>query len=91
LFIPAVDGILINDTDADGDTLIASLIPGPMNGTLTLQADGSFVYTPNEGFTGVDSFEYRAYDGQALSDTVSVTLHIVDQPWTYLPIIIRPD
>lgn len=91
LVIPAIDGILVNDVDADGDTLIASLIPGPMNGALTLQADGSFIYRPNQGYTGVDSFEYRAYDGQALSDAVNVTLQIVDRSRTFLPIISWPD
>ena len=39
-------GVLANDTDADGDTLTAVLVAGPANGTLTLNADGSFTYTP---------------------------------------------
>ena len=91
LVIPAVDGILENDTDIDGDALIASLIPYPMNGILAMRTDGSFVYSPNEGFFGVDSFEYRAYDGQALSNPVTVTITVMDRSATYLPVIVNPE
>src|SRR5439155_1283209 len=38
-------GVLANDTDADGDALTAVLVTGPMHGTLTLNANGSFTYT----------------------------------------------
>src|SRR5690606_34698308 len=60
--LPA-DGVLDNDTDADGDTLTAALNMGPSNGTLTLNPDGSFTYTPDGGFFGTDSFTYYANDG----------------------------
>ena len=55
--------MLANDTDADGDALTAVLIAGPAHGTLTLNADGSFTYTPAAGYNGTDSFTYRASDG----------------------------
>src|SRR5262249_32942333 len=42
-------GVLGNDSDPDGDALTAVLANGPANGTLTLNADGSFTYTPNAG------------------------------------------
>lgn len=72
----AAPGVLANDTDADGDPLTASLVGPPANGVLALNADGSFNYTPNPGFSGIDSFLYAAHDGTAASAaaTVSVTV-----------------
>jgi hypothetical protein len=69
--------VLANDTDADQDTLTASLASNPSNGTLVLNADGSFTYTPNAGFSGSDSFTYRANDGQDNSNVATVTLNVV--------------
>ncbi|MGH2627191.1 MAG: Ig-like domain-containing protein, partial [Anaerolineales bacterium] len=45
LVVPA-PGVLANDSDAEGDALTASLVRGPNQGTVILQPDGSFVYTP---------------------------------------------
>lgn len=58
-------GVLKNDTDADspGNPLTALLVTGPLHGTLTLNADGSFTYTPVNGYAGADSFSYKATDG----------------------------
>ena len=40
-------GVLANDTDTEGDALAASVVDsGPSSGSLTLNADGSFTYTP---------------------------------------------
>jgi VCBS repeat-containing protein/predicted outer membrane repeat protein len=77
----AAPGVLSNDTDADGDPLSAVLINGPTNGTLSLDADGAFVYTPDAGFTGNDSFTYVANDGVASSAeaTVSITVNAVNE------------
>ena len=72
-------GVLANDTDVDGDTLSAVLVPltGPANGTLVLNSDGSFVYTPNDDFNGTDGFDYVANDGTDDSAQVSVTITII--------------
>ncbi|MCK7476763.1 MAG: cadherin-like domain-containing protein [Candidatus Moduliflexus flocculans] len=67
----AAPGVLANDTDADGDPLTASLV-GPANGVLALNADGSFNYTPNPGFSGIDSFLYAANDGTVASAAATV-------------------
>ncbi|MFO0903076.1 MAG: Ig-like domain-containing protein [Pirellulales bacterium] len=75
LEIPAA-GILANDSDVDGDALSAVLVTGPQNGTLTLNADGSFSYTPNADFHGVDGFSYVVNDGTADSDVASVTIEV---------------
>jgi VCBS repeat-containing protein len=69
-------GILANDTDTEGDTMSAVLFSGPQHGTLSLDLDGSFTYTPDAGYTGLDSFIYRADDGSSLSGLAAVTLRI---------------
>ena len=70
--------VLANDTDADGDTLTASLDLGPANGTATVAADGSFTYTPNAGFTGTDDFFYAISDGNGGTDTATVSVTVSD-------------
>ena len=72
----AAPGVLGNDSDADGDPLTAVLDTGPGNGTLTLNADGSFTYTPDSDFNGIDSFIYYANDGSADSNTATVTITV---------------
>ena len=71
----AAAGVLGNDTDVDGDALTAVLVSGPANGTLTLNADGSFTYTPDANYNGTDSFTYKASDGTADSNVATVTHH----------------
>jgi VCBS repeat-containing protein len=74
-------GVLANDADADGDALAAELVSGPAHGTLKLNADGSFVYAPAAGFSGSDSFTYRASDG-SLGDLATVTIRVAPAPST---------
>ena len=76
----AAPGVLGNDTDIDGGPLTAVLVAGPSNGLVTLNADGSFDYTPNLNFNGTDSFTYRAFDGSANSNvaTVDITVNPVN-------------
>jgi len=61
-------GVLGNDTDADGDDLTAVLSNGPSFGSVSLNADGSFAYRPNSGFTGSD-------DGYRRARTLHYALH----------------
>jgi len=77
LGVPAESGLLANDRDANGDLLTASLVQGPRNGVLRLQADGAWSYVPNPGFHGTDTFTYRASDGQVESSPATVTLAVV--------------
>ena len=72
--------VLANDIDADGDPLSADLINGPANAdSFTLNPDGSFSYTPADGFIGEDSFTYSAGDpqlGDAIGQaTVTITVN----------------
>ncbi|MBN8281906.1 cadherin domain-containing protein [Zoogloea sp.] len=69
-------GILANDTDPDGLPLSAELVSGPANGQLTLESNGSFRFTPNADWNGVDGFSYRPSNGQEVGDIVRVTLTV---------------
>jgi len=74
-----------NDIDLDGDALTVSVVSNPVYGTLSLNADGSFTYTPFSNFYGSDSFTYRASDGALYSNeaTVKITVKGVnDAPTT---------
>ncbi len=68
-------GVLPNDSDGNDDFLTASLMSGPANGTLTLEANGRFDYVPNAGFEGTDTFVYEATDGLA-STQATVTIQV---------------
>jgi len=76
----ATPGVLANDTDVDpGDTRTAVLASGgsPAHGTLILNANGSFRYTPTTGFSGTDTFSYQAKDAAgALSNVATVTITV---------------
>jgi VCBS repeat-containing protein len=72
----AAPGLLDNDRDADDDPLGVALVSGPSHGGLTLNADGSFVYTPDTNFNGADSFIYQVNDGVADSAPVTVSLTV---------------
>ncbi|MGB3152836.1 MAG: Ig-like domain-containing protein [Maribacter sp.] len=68
------NGLLSNDNDANGDATMnvqTSPISNPSNGLVVLNSDGSFSYTPNNGFLGADSFRYRVCDDGSPNDIVS--------------------
>src|SRR5205807_6468721 len=59
----AAAGVLSNDTVPSGHTLTAVLVSGVSHGSLTLNSNGSFSYSPTTNYTGSDSFSYTASDG----------------------------
>ncbi|MCX7003802.1 MAG: Ig-like domain-containing protein [bacterium] len=73
--VPA-PGVLANDYDPNYLPLTAAWIIGPGNGALAFNADGSFTYTPNNGFQGDDTFFYAASNGVFASSPAAVTLHV---------------
>ena len=75
LNVPA-PGVLGNDTDVEGDPLTAIKVSDPIHGTLTLNSDGSFTYSPNANFNGNDSFTYKANDGTVDSNVAMVTITV---------------
>src|SRR6056297_1570258 len=96
---PSDDGVLANDTDIDGDALAVDQVEGDAGNvgtavtltsgaTVTMAADGTFVYDPNGQFIGLDAgeqgsdaFSYRISDGNATStSTVSLTIDGVNTP-----------
>ena len=78
--VPA-PGVLANDSDPEGATLSAALASPPSHGSAVLNGDGSFVYTPNPGFAGLDSLTYRASDGELFSvATVTIEVETADGP-----------
>ena len=80
-------GVLDNDSDGDGDSLTAVLDADVSHGSLTLNADGSFTYTPAAGFSSSDSFSYHAFDGSDASNVVSVMI-IVEEFSIFLPLVL---
>jgi hypothetical protein len=82
LQVSAADGVLANDFDDEGDLLRALLVSGPQHGTVALELNGSFLYTPQSNFFGTDRFTYRANDGFFDSNVATVTITVlgVDDP-----------
>ncbi len=81
--ITAIPGVAktgtVTATDADaGDTLTYSKVAEPTHGTLDFNINGSYTYTPTVGYSGFDSFTFKANDGIADSNvaTVSITVSL---------------
>ena len=72
----AAPGVLANDSDADGNTLSASLAAPPAHGSVVLNVDGGFTYTPQAGYSGSDSFTYKASYGTATSAPATVAITV---------------
>ncbi|MBY0461322.1 MAG: cadherin-like domain-containing protein [Gemmataceae bacterium] len=70
--------MLANDADPDGGALSAVLVTGPGHGSLSLAADGSFVYTPVAGYVGTDTFTYAPAGGAGAGAPVTVTLAVTN-------------
>jgi VCBS repeat-containing protein len=81
----AASGVLANDTDPQGQPIIVAAprpFSGPAHGSLTLNADGSFSYTPVADYSGTDTFTYRATDGFLTSAAATVTITIASSAYT---------
>ena len=72
----AAPGVLANDSRSDGDALTVVGVSSTAHGTLTLATDGSFTYLPDAFFAGSDTFVYKAGDGLATSNPVTVTVNV---------------
>ncbi|MBZ9610504.1 Ig-like domain-containing protein [Rheinheimera maricola] len=79
LQVAASEGLLANDTDPDGDLLTVNVTPvsQPQSGTLTLQIDGSFSYTPDPDFMGADNFIYQISDSDGGTSEAEVSIDVI--------------
>src|SRR5439155_8855689 len=73
---PTAPGVLPYATVFRSPVLTAVVVTGPSHGALTLNANGSFTYTPAANFNGSDSFTYKANDGLLDSNAATVALTI---------------
>jgi gliding motility-associated-like protein len=72
---PVTIRVLDNDNSLPGTKVIKA--SEPTNGTVTLNADGTFVYTPNPNFSGTDTFTYKLVNKDGLeSDPITVTVQV---------------
>jgi len=80
LDVDVLGGVLANDRDGDDGPqgLRAFVVHRPGHGELDLAPNGSFLYTPEPGFCGTDSFTYRAGDGLEYSNVATVTITVRD-------------
>ncbi len=93
----ALSGSVAGNDNAGGGS-VYSLVTAPAQGTVVLNANGSYVYTPNTGFTGSDTFNYQLclpapYAGVCDTATLSITvtaaggtLDAVDDTVTDVPV-----
>jgi len=77
---PVTTNVVANDTDVDGKVVSSTvtIVSGPSNGSVVNNGNGTVTYTPNENFTGSDSFTYTVKDnnGGATSNVATVTITV---------------
>lgn len=75
------NGVISTAADPDGDVLIYSIAPGdaPSNGAIVMNADGTYVYTPDADFNGTDTFTYTVTDPSGETDSATVTITVAPQ------------
>ena len=83
LSVSTGDGILSNDFGLQGDTLTVTLNSPPDSGVISLNSNGSFTYTPQADFNGLDSFEYKVTDnlgGERIGTATIIVESVNDLP-----------
>ncbi|GAA0682052.1 hypothetical protein GCM10009104_03560 [Marinobacterium maritimum] len=76
--------------DVDGDELTFSKTTDPANGTVTINPDGGWEYTPNPGYSGNDSFTVMVSDGKGGTDTITVNVEVTPKPVVVPPAPVAP-
>ncbi|MEM7455250.1 MAG: Ig-like domain-containing protein [Planctomycetota bacterium] len=87
--VPVNGNVAFNDSDPDGDSVSFVKLTDPSNGTVTLNSDGSFTYTPVGDFNGTDTFDYQVTDADGATSTATVTIVVAsvnDAPVVSSPI-----
>lgn len=76
LSVNATQGVLSNDVDPEGGVMFAALRTLPAHGTVNLDADGAFTYTPTADYAGTDQFDYAAGRGNVVGNLARVTISV---------------
>ncbi len=76
LQVNQANGVQKNDQNPDNATLNSVVVAQPTKGQVVLNANGSFVYTPNANANGQDTFTYRLNPGSQQSNVATVTINI---------------
>jgi VCBS repeat-containing protein len=87
----AVNGS-VSATDIDGDSLVFSVTAGgqPANGSVAMNADGTYTYTPNADFSGTDTFTYTVTDNAGANGTTTATVTVTVKPVNDAPVGTTP-
>ncbi len=86
----AVSGT-VTATDIDSETVTFSKASDPAHGTVTVNSDGSFTYTPSANFTGEDSFNVTVSDGETVNGTSTGTVNVTVLPVNDPPTAVNDD
>ena len=71
--------VLINDIDRDGDRLTVTGATDPAGGTAVVNQDNTITYTPDQGFSGPDTFDYTISDNRGGTDTGTVRINVQEE------------
>lgn len=80
--VPFTGNLLSNDSDPNHELLTINTTPtsAPSHGSLLINPDGTFTYTPDAGFTGNDSFQYEVCDDQGACTVVTAVVTVFNEP-----------
>ena len=85
----AVVGTNPHLTDPDGDVITITATTPPAHGVITPNGSGNgFIYTPNNGYVGFDTFTYQICDPEGLCDIATVTIEIISDCPTGPPVFV---
>jgi VCBS repeat-containing protein len=68
----------VSGSDSDADNLSFSVVTPADHGTVTMDADGSYSYKPKSGFSGTDSFTFKANDGSLDSAPATIAVTVTE-------------
>ncbi|MDQ1337901.1 MAG: hypothetical protein QG617_868, partial [Campylobacterota bacterium] len=79
--------VLPNAIDLDGDIVAYTLKSNPYHGTVSIQTNGSYTYTPDSNFSGIDLFTYTVSDENGGSNSYIVKVDVLETGYVPLPTV----